>query len=532
MRALTGDAGLDRLPYAVEAPFNSYAKQHSPSCLPNTRVELLREIYGWADRQDERCIFWLNGLAGTGKSTIARTIAREYSKRVRLGASFFFARGGGDVGHAGKFVTSIAVQLASSIPTLRRHISDAVTEYSDIASRSLRDQWQLLVLGPLLKLDGNGCRASYVLVVDALDECDNDNNIRIILELLAEARSLKTVRVRVFLTSRPEVPIRHGFYQISKTKYYDFVLHNISPSIVDHDISIFLEYNLRLIGAEDAQDPSWPGAEVIKTLVQSASGLFIWAATACRFIREGLFANERLRTLLKGGASTAATPEEQLNGIYITVLQNSIQSGFSQQDKERFCSMLRDILGSVVALFSPLSVDSLSRLLVTPKQRLDRMLKDLHAILDIPNDHTRPLRLHHPSFHDFLLDKNRCGDSNFWVEENQAHQMLANSCIQLMSTSLKKDICGVHSPGWLATDVESSHLEQCLPPEVQYACLYWIQHLQKSCVSLDDDSYHVHAFLQEHLLHWLEALSLMGKTSEGVLTLSSLESYISVSRLI
>ena len=194
--------------------------------------------------------------------------------------------------------------------------------------------------------------------------------------------------------------------------------------------------------------------------------------------------------------------------------------------------MLRDILGSVVALFSPLSVDSLSRLLVTPKQRLDRMLKDLHAILDIPNDHTRPLRLHHPSFHDFLLDKNRCGDSNFWVEENQAHQMLANSCIQLMSTSLKKDICGVHSPGWLATDVESSHLEQCLPPEVQYACLYWIQHLQKSCVSLDDDSYHVHAFLQEHLLHWLEALSLMGKTSEGVLTLSSLESYISVSRLI
>ena len=470
-------------------------------------------------------------MAGTGKSTIARTVAREYFEKRCLGASFFFTRGGGDVGHARKFVTSIAVQLASSVPTLRRHISNTVTEHSDIASRSLRDQWQLLVLGPLSKLDGNGCCASYVLVVDALDECDDDNNIRIILQLLSEARSLKTVQVRVFLTSRPEVPIRHGFYQISKTEHHDFVLHNISPSIVDHDISIFLEYNLRLISEEDAQDPSWPGAEVIKTLVQSASGLFIWAATACRFIREGLFADERLRTLLKGGASAAATPEEHLNGIYITVLQNSIQSGFSQQDKERFCSMLRDIIGSVVALFSPLSVDSLSRLLVTPKQRLDRMLKDLHAILDIPNDHTRLLCLHHPSFRDFLLDKNRCRDSNFWVEEKRAHQMLANSCIQLMSTSLKKDICGVHSLGWLATNVESSQLEQCLPPEVQYACLYWVQHLQKSRVSLDD-SYHVHAFLLEHLLHWLEALSLMGKTSEGVLTLSSLESYISVSRLI
>ena len=194
--------------------------------------------------------------------------------------------------------------------------------------------------------------------------------------------------------------------------------------------------------------------------------------------------------------------------------------------------MLKDILRSVVALFSPLSVDSLSRLLITLKQRLDRMLKDLHAILDILNDHTRPLRLHHPSFCDFLLDKNRCGDSNFQVEEKRAHQMLADSCIQLMSISLKKDICGVHSPGWLATNIKSNQLEQWLPLEVQYACLYWVQHLQKSCVSLDDDSYYVYTFLQEHLLYWLEALSLIGKTLEGVLMLSSLESYISVSRLI
>jgi len=55
--------------------------------------------------------------------------------------------------------------------------------------------------------------------------------------------------------------------------------------------------------------------------------------------------------------------------------------------------------------------------------------------------------------------------------------MLADSCIQLMSISLKKDICGVHSPGWLATNIKSNQLEQWLPLEVQYACLYWVQHL-------------------------------------------------------
>jgi hypothetical protein len=245
------------------------------SCLSNTCVKLLQEIYSWADRQDEQYIFWLNSLASTRKSTIVHTIAQEYSEQVCLGASFFFAQGGGDVGHTGKFVTSIAVQLVSSVPTLYQHISDTVTEHSDIASQSLCDQWQLFVLGLFSKLDSNGCCASYVLVVDMLDECNDNNNIQIILQLLAEARSLKTVWVQVFLTSRPEMPIWHSFYQISKTEHYDFVLHNISSSIVNYDISIFLEYNLRLIGEEDAQDPGWPGAEVIKTLVQSTSGLFI-----------------------------------------------------------------------------------------------------------------------------------------------------------------------------------------------------------------------------------------------------------------
>jgi len=99
---------LSLLPFAENAPFNSYARQHEPTCLPNTRVDLLHEIYKWADGQDKRCIFWLNGLAGTGKSTIARTVARRYFDQKRLGASFFFSKNGGDVSHTAKFFTSLA----------------------------------------------------------------------------------------------------------------------------------------------------------------------------------------------------------------------------------------------------------------------------------------------------------------------------------------------------------------------------------------------------------------------------------------
>jgi hypothetical protein len=431
------------------------------------------------------------------------------------------------VSHAGNFFTSIAVQLANNVPSLQQHIYDAITKRKDVASQSLRDQWRQLVLYPLSKLDCNACQCSYVLIVDALDECDDDNNVRIVLQLLAEARSLKMVRLRVFLTSRPEIPIRHGMYRIPQPEHQDFVLQNIPPAIINHDISLFLEYNLGIIGQEWTLGAGWPGEQALRQLVLNASGLFIWAATACRFIREGKrFALKRLDAILKGSSSAVTAPEKHLNEIYIAVLKHSISSDYTDEEKEELCGMLKHTLGSVVVLLSPLSAFSLSKLLHLPKEVVDRTLEDLYAILDIPEDQTRPIRLHHPSFRDFLLNEDRCGDSSFWVDEKQAHQTLAAGCIQLMSISLKQDICCLEATGVLVTNIESSQVEKCLPAELQYACLYWVQHLKRSGAQLYDQ---VYQFLQDHLLHWLEALGWIGKTSEGILAIISLESIALVS---
>ena len=123
--------------------------------------------------------------------------------------------------------TTVASQLAKNIPAVHQYISDAVREHSDIANQSLHDQWHQLVLRPLLELKGSGS-PSYVLVVDALDECDDDNNVRLIVQLLAEVRSIELVWLRVFLTSRPEVPIRCEFCQTLNVVHQDFVLHNVS----------------------------------------------------------------------------------------------------------------------------------------------------------------------------------------------------------------------------------------------------------------------------------------------------------------
>jgi hypothetical protein len=428
-------------------------------------------------------------------------------------------------------VTSIALQLARNVPALKQRIIDAVVERDDIARQSLRDQWHHLVLGPLSKLSNNDCSASLVLVVDALDECDSNDNIRIIVQLLAQAPLSTRARLRVLLTSRPEEPIRLGFRRVPEAEHKDVVLHNISRSIVDHDLALFLQHEFRLIAQECYLDASWPGAGIVTQLAQSASGLFIWAATACRFICDGPFADERLRVLLADSASSNPVgPEEQLTKLYLMVLQTSIRHGYNAQDMPVYYGMSQLILGSIVALNCPLPLGSLSALLRVPKHKVDQVLRDLYSILDIPDDQSQPIRLHHPSFRDFLLNKDRCADADFWVEETQAHTVLADNCIQLMANFLRKDVCRVVASGALAAEQDRTELERCLPKELQYACLYWINHLAKSGAKLCDND-EVHSFLKKHCLHWIEALGWMGKVSEGIHAISSLELITQVSHL-
>jgi hypothetical protein len=143
----------------------------------------------------------------TDKSTVARTVAHRYHGRQRLAASFFFSRGGGDVGHAGKFVTSIAVQLADNITTCRQHIRDAVAERSNIAQQALRDQWQHLVLGPLSKLHEPGPFIIVIDALDALDECDNDNDVQIIVRLLFAAVGNALYLTHLLLAMREETVV-------------------------------------------------------------------------------------------------------------------------------------------------------------------------------------------------------------------------------------------------------------------------------------------------------------------------------------
>ena len=78
--------------------------------------------------------------------------------------------------------------------------------------------------------------------------------------------------------------------------------------------------------------------------------------------------------------------------------------------------------------------------------------------------------------------------------------------------SLRQDICNLSRPGVLRKDIDEDNIAQNLPPELQYACRSWVDHLERSGRSIEDgDS--THQFLKKHLLHWLEAMSLLNETS-------------------
>ncbi|KAH0551582.1 hypothetical protein GP486_007200, partial [Trichoglossum hirsutum] len=522
---------LKLLRSAAQAAFNSHDKQHDPLCLPETRVEVLQQITAWADGRDERCIFLLSGMAGTGKSTIARTIARKYYDQNHLGASFFFSRGGGDVSNASKFFTSIAVQLAKKSLALNRYICEAIAKNSDITSQALRDQWNQLIFQPLSRIEAELVLSPLIFVIDALDECEGDEDIRAILQLFTEAKGLADIQLRVFITSRPESPIRLGFRDTPWIVYHDLVLHNVSPTIIDQDISIFLRHMFEKIKGEfEDLSEDWPGDEKISYLVKKASGLFIYAATVCRFIKDNEERSpQELLNLVMEGSEEQPHSEiphrlatQALDKIYIQILQHSFKR---VENKEKIAKSFRWIVGSITILFDPLSTLVLAKLLSEQKDTVTLRLRHLHSVLNIPKDQDHPVRLLHPSFRDFLLDRERCRDQHFWIDEKKAHESLAESCLRLMSNSLRSDICCLRAPGTLAREVENSKIEQCLSADLQYACRYWVQHLQRSESQLFDND-HVHKFLRKHFLHWLEALSLSGSMSDSVGMMKALQSMV------
>lgn len=519
------------LEHVDEADARAMYNDRRPVCLDRTRVDLRRQIMEWANNSCGKRIYWLCGMLGTGKSTVARTIALEFSQQERLGASFFFSKDREDLRNTSKFVSTIAYQLAKLSPTIRLAISKEKKKDRFVEKLSMRMQWDRLIHKPLSLLKSRP--QTIVVVIDALDECAAPD-IETLLELFVDAKKLQNVDLRILLTSRPEDHIRNCFLKLSE-EVEQPLLDNVDTT--DSDISVLIRHELTdLHRYRQGLDAHWLGEENIGLLTQRAARLFIYATMTCRYIK-GLDGDTATTTAERLSRVLRDKDFDSLDDMYSYILTQAIKG--LEKDVLQLSEQFRLILGLILVLLEPMPVTALGEMC---EKRLEleivcARLNSLRSVLVVPESGNAPVRIFHPSFRDFLLQR-RCKDSRLWIDEKEAHRNLFHSCIRLMSsdleTRLKRDICDIGYPGIKIYEINRNKIKSRLQNHTRYACRYWVGHLEKvessqrREVELCDNGT-VHKFLQENLLHWLEALSLDRKISEGGRAIQLLVDMVDVS---
>jgi hypothetical protein len=247
----------------------------------------------------------------------------------------------------------------------------------------------------------------------------------------------------------------------------------------------------------------------------------------CRFIHDGgQLAGDRLSLLVAEG-SAPTKPEKELDQMYTTILTHSLAVKLEQEEVARVQASFRRIVGCIVVLSDAMTYTDLATILGEPKSDIISTLHSLHSVLDVPQEETRPIRLLYPSFRDFLLNPARCLNQIFLVDARATHCHLLNYYLRLMKNHLRRNMCNLERPGIRAHDLAKADVDKFIPLPIQYACRYWIHHLQQSNV---DPIKHLGIidFFQTRFLFWLESLALISRLSDGIIIVRLLEAMLAI----
>ena len=432
-------------------------------------------------------------------------------------------------------ISTLVFQLAIQSRSFGSFVCDALREHPSLGdSASLSKQFDELLLRPLQRIQNSATGVpSFVVVLDALDECDDFHDVRLLLGRLGDNQKMAGLGLRVLVTSRPEIPIRLGFHNMKHIAYHELALHDVPRHIVDQDIKRFVTHELVQIRAERNLPAFWPEDDKIEIITRRADGLFIYAATVCLYVNGPWQVSplEKLEQVCQArGMKHKST--EALDGMYLIVLTSSMRGDFSTEEEDKFTTRLRQVVGSAVLLFDNLSAKELARLLfptaptggITVQQTLD----SLHAVFDVPEDPSKPIQTLHLSFRDFLVDSARCPDIRFQIDQQQVHHDLFNRCLDIMKRSLQKNVCQISGQGCFVDEVSEAALSQYLPLGLRYACRHWIRHAEQGRVFLSDNG-PVHNFLRQCCPYWLEVMGLIRKIPEATTMMIQMKNLIEVS---
>jgi hypothetical protein len=481
----------------------------------------LDKIESWSKDYEMSPVYWLNGLAGTGKSTIAQTIAERLFTDGRLGASFFCSRDFEDRRDLRYIFPTLAIQLAYGYREFRSILIPLLRTNPGIIYESLYNQMETLIVQPL-----SSSSTATVIVIDALDECADEDPQSAVLSVMG--RLVEGIpNVKFLITGRPEPRIQSGFRLGLLRPLTDvFVLHGVEPSVINADIRLFLEHGLHeLAERQGIEQDGWPTDEHLDLLCERAAGLFVYAVATLKFLDHSFTPpNEQLDLILRTPGST--THEGQaglqlgttLDSLYLSTLQNAF-SRTSTKDDEK----VHLVIGVVVLAVNPLPPSAIATLVNLGKQQVVNLLRLIQSFLTLPEDPDLPVLPFHKSFPDFITDPMRCPNGKFYISPQTGHLKLAQHCLRLMNDSLEQNLLSLPNYA-LNSEVGDmqARIKNHTSTALQYACRSWHNHLTEVRGDTTSIIPTLQSFLQKRFLAWLEVLSVIGATRDAVVAFEKL----------
>jgi hypothetical protein len=475
----------------------------------------------WLDL-DDCWTLWINGDPGKGKTMmvidlISKLPERWNSNQESTLLSYFFCQNTvPELRSAVAVLRGLIYLLVVQRESLLRHVRK---RYDDAGSRLFDGTNALYTLwGILSDISNDPSLTGICLMVDALDECEFDLNG--LLTLITARDSSLSSRVKWLVTSRNHPAIEE--YLRSDELHLNTSLE-LNSSHISCAVDAFVDFKVCELAKRKLYDSNLTN-EVRDHLYKNAKGTFLWVSLVCKEL-EKVWRGHTRRILHEFPAG--------LEPLYERMLQQI--KGQENLELSTFCER---VLCAVVLSYRPLHLEEVVVIAGLPGY----LSGDLPSLKDLVGRSGSFLTLRdetiyfvHQSVKDYFISGK--GSTIFSSGHSEEHRSIMNRSLKIMSETLKRDICDLKMPGTLISELESGRVNMHLPRRIHYPCCYWIDHLrevyclQQTQIS-ERDASQTYEFLQRHFLHWLEALSLMGKMSEGVLMIIALQSVLEVSDIV
>ena len=392
----------------------------------------------------------MTGGAGTGKSTIATTVAETCRRSGYLGCHLFFLRGKSD---PSTVLRTISYNLAVFSSSVAKSVEAEVKRSGELSSATLKSQFDILIRKPLSSVTSD-INNPTLIVLDAIDECGTPQSRYGLMSVLRDGIPSLNPAFRFLITGRPEEDI------LSLVSLPSVHLITLDPQSEEsmHDVPRYIRYELgRLRSSNMLKVPSdWPWDEGLQTLSHTASGLFIWAATAVRIIsEEKLNRLGRLERLVRNASSL------NLDDLYITVLENALQWD------DYASNLFKDVFSLIFFSKSPLSTQDITGFLGLQEDTTSNLLPCLRSL--VAYEESQPIKIHRTSFYDYLVS---CVGQPWHINVEVRKTDIVNRCFDRMRELLRLNICELETSLKFNRDVPDlrEHVKKNIPSFLKYIC--------------------------------------------------------------